>query len=310
MGLKKSEDCKLSALEHGGDGSDHEFSGEPALSHGSEEIGKICMTKRKKDLDEGNLDLRLESINPQLSSCALNEDEEKKKARLMRNRESMHSTIAELNSKISYVMTENAGLRQQLSGSGMCQPPPPATIPVVNDIFGNVEGVPGTLAFVGDRLYNQNRGRGLRVSKYSNLSRENSDTLNLLIWTSSELFEKRVFWEEFDHDYASFLKELGVLRTRADRTRSRGVAFHGHMTIGRVLYEHQLFKEALVSFKRACELQPTDVRPHFRARNCLYVLGKYKEAKEEFLLALEAAEAKGNQWEYLLLFFVLHILEL
>ncbi|PQM38569.1 putative TPR repeat-containing protein [Prunus yedoensis var. nudiflora] len=72
------------------------------------------------------------------------------------------------------------------------------------------------------------------------------------------------------------------------------------MAIGRVLYEHQLFKEALVSFKRACELQPVDVRPHFRAGNCLYVLGRYKEAKDEFLLALEAAEAGGNQWAYLL----------
>ena len=94
--------------------------------------------------------------------------------------------------------------------------------------------------------------------------------------TSSELFEKRVFWEESGHDYASFLKELGVLRTRADRAWSREEAFDGHMTIGRVLYEHQLFKEALVSFKRACELQPIDVRPHFRARNCLYVLGRGK----------------------------------
>ena len=176
----------------------------------SEEIGKICMMKRKKDLDEENSNLRLESINLQLSSCALNEDEEKRKARLMRNRESvqlsrqrkkhyveelldklrsMHSSIAELNSKISYVMTENAGLRQQLSGSRMCQPPPPkrkkneskkvvgrtkkvsrinflgmlffimlfgGLVPVMNDIFGNVVGVTGTLAFVGDRLYNQN----------------------------------------------------------------------------------------------------------------------------------------------------------
>ncbi|KAG6575332.1 putative TPR repeat-containing protein, partial [Cucurbita argyrosperma subsp. sororia] len=235
----------------------------------------------------------------------------------------MHSTIAELNGKISYVMAENVGFRQHLSGS----------VPVVNDIFGNVEGVPDMLAFVGDRFYNQNRGRVLRVGKYSNLSCEKSDTLNLLIceeihrkwadnfdaysdasWSrelgrSSKLYEKRVFWEEFGHDYASFLKELGVLRTRADRARSKEEAFDGHMAIGRVLYEHQLFKEALVSFKRACELQPTEVRPHFRARNCWYVLGKYKEAKEEFLLALEATEAGENQWGYLLLFFVLHILE-
>ena len=117
---------------------------------------------------------------------------------------------------------------------------------------------------------------------------------------SSEISDKRVFWEESGSDYALFVKELGVLRSRADGARSREEAFDGHMAIGRVLYDHQLFKEALVSFKRACELQPVDVRPHFRAGNCLYVLGKYKEAKEEFLLALEAAEAGGNQWGYLL----------
>ncbi|XVE56120.1 hypothetical protein DITRI_Ditri03aG0212100 [Diplodiscus trichospermus] len=117
---------------------------------------------------------------------------------------------------------------------------------------------------------------------------------------SAELSEKRIYWEESGPDYAVFVKELGALRSRADGARSREEAFDGHMAIGRVLYEHQLFKEALISFKRSCELQPTDVRPHFRAGNCLYVLGKYKEAKEEFLLALESAEAGGNQWGYLL----------
>lgn len=144
-----------------------------------------------------------------------------------------------------------------------------------------------------------------KQAKDGKLKGDNFDAYSDAGWSrelgpSSELSEKRVFWEESGHDYASFLKELGVLRTRADRARSREEAFDGHMAIGRVLYEHQLFKEALVSFKRACELQPTDVRPHFRAGNCLYVLGKFKEAKEEFLLALEAAEAGGNQWGYLL----------
>ncbi|KAF8406503.1 hypothetical protein HHK36_008592 [Tetracentron sinense] len=116
----------------------------------------------------------------------------------------------------------------------------------------------------------------------------------------SENSEKRVSWEELGHDYIAFVKELGVLRSRADGARSREEAFDGQMAIGRALYEHQLFKEALVSFKRACELQPTDVRPHFRTGNCLYVTGKHGEAKMEFLLALEAAEAGGNQWAYLL----------
>ena len=127
----------------------------------------------------------------------------------------LRSMISYVMTENAYVMTENAGLRQQLSGSGMCEPPLPARskkneskkavgrtkkvfsinflsllffimlfgglVPVVNDIFGNVEGVPGTLAFVGDRLYNH-------------------------IWQSKKLSEKRVFWEESGHDYASFLR--------------------------------------------------------------------------------------------------------
>ncbi|KAF3784800.1 putative TPR repeat-containing protein [Nymphaea thermarum] len=111
---------------------------------------------------------------------------------------------------------------------------------------------------------------------------------------------KRVFWEESGPDYATFLKELRALRGKADGCRSREEAFDGHMAIGRTLYDHQLFKEALASFKRASELQPTDVRPHFRSGNSLYALGQFSEAKDEFLLALEAAESSGNQWSYLL----------
>ncbi|BFG17706.1 hypothetical protein CerSpe_039800 [Prunus speciosa] len=144
-----------------------------------------------------------------------------------------------------------------------------------------------------------------KQAKDGKLKADNIDAFSDAGWSrelgpSSEISDKRVFWEESGHEYAAFVKELGVLRSRADGARSREQAFDGHMAIGRVLYEHQLFKEALVSFKRACELQPVDVRPHFRAGNCLYVLGRYKEAKDEFLLALEAAEAGGNQWAYLL----------
>lgn len=144
-----------------------------------------------------------------------------------------------------------------------------------------------------------------KQAKDGKLKGDNFDAYSDAGWSrelgpSTEISDKRVFWEESGHDYVAFVKELGVLRTRADGARSREEAFDGQMAIGRVLYEHQLFKEALVSFKRACELQPVDVRPHFRAGNCHYVLGKYKEAKEEFLLALEAAESGGNQWGYLL----------
>nr|XP_043606536.1 uncharacterized TPR repeat-containing protein At1g05150-like [Erigeron canadensis] len=111
---------------------------------------------------------------------------------------------------------------------------------------------------------------------------------------------KQIVWDESKHEYAVFVKELGGLRSRADGARSREEAFDGHMAIGRVLYDQQVFKEALVCFKRACELQPTDVRPHFRTGNCYYVLGRHGEAKDEFILALDAAEAGGTQWAYLL----------
>ncbi|KAF5462088.1 uncharacterized TPR repeat-containing protein At1g05150-like [Juglans microcarpa x Juglans regia] len=144
-----------------------------------------------------------------------------------------------------------------------------------------------------------------KQAKDGKLKGDNFDAYSDAGWSrelgpSTEISDKRVFWEESGHDYVLFVKELGVLRSRADGARSREEAFDGHMAIGRALYEHQLFREALVSFKRACELQPVDVRPHFRTGNCYYVLGKYKEAKEEFLLAQEAAEAGGNQWAYLL----------
>ncbi|KMT20638.1 hypothetical protein BVRB_1g006160 [Beta vulgaris subsp. vulgaris] len=141
--------------------------------------------------------------------------------------------------------------------------------------------------------------------KEGKLKNDNSDVFSDAGWSrefgpaSSESWE-RVNWVESGHDYSAFVKELGGLRGKADGARSREEAFDGHMAIGRVLYEHQLFKDGLVSFKRACELQPVDVRPHFRAGNCLYALAKFGEGKEEFQLALEAAETGGNQWAYLL----------
>ncbi|KAG6411767.1 hypothetical protein SASPL_129851 [Salvia splendens] len=76
-----------------------------------------------------------------------NEEDEKRKARLLRNRESaqlsrqrkknyveeledkvrsMHSTIQDLNSKISYIMAENATMKQQM---GVGSTAPPAVVP-------------------------------------------------------------------------------------------------------------------------------------------------------------------------------------
>ncbi|KAK9758337.1 hypothetical protein RND81_01G223800 [Saponaria officinalis] len=121
------------------------------------------------------------------------------------------------------------------------------------------------------------------------ISTDNNNNNNMSSW----LVER-------GNDYAAFVKGVAEIRRRADEARSREEAFDGHMAIGRVLYENNLYKESLVSFKRACELQPVDVRSHFRAGNCMYALGRYSEAKEEFELALEAAETGGNQWAYLL----------
>ncbi|XP_008808577.2 bZIP transcription factor 39-like [Phoenix dactylifera] len=119
------------------------------------EEGKSGWTpKRKKDREDGCV-----NSNPRSSKHRRSEEgnsasvfnagsegeEEKRKARLMRNRESaqlsrlrkkhyveeleekvksMHSTINELNTKISYIVAENASLRQQLGGSGGNCPPP------------------------------------------------------------------------------------------------------------------------------------------------------------------------------------------
>ncbi|KAF8395752.1 hypothetical protein HHK36_019703 [Tetracentron sinense] len=115
-----------------------------------EEIGKRCLPKRKNEREDGNSNSRSRKIRRSIrpedtnSPCG-NEEDEKKKARLMRNRESaqlsrqrkknyveeledkvksMHSTIAGMNSKISLIMAENASLRQQLGGGGTYPPPP------------------------------------------------------------------------------------------------------------------------------------------------------------------------------------------
>ncbi|MFS7985203.1 putative tetratricopeptide-like helical domain superfamily [Helianthus anomalus] len=47
-------------------------------------------------------------------------------------------------------------------------------------------------------------------------------------------------------------------------------------------------------------LQPTNVRLHFRSGNCYRVLGNHTESKSKFISALDAAEAGGKQWGYLL----------
>lgn len=128
------------------------------------------LLKRKKggdDLVNNNVESRInkcrkpdcdtENNNSSNSNGETNEEEEKRKARLLRNRESaqlsrqrkkhyveeledkvrnMHSTIQDLNAKISYFMAENATLRQQMGGGGgaataaaAAVPPPPMAPP-------------------------------------------------------------------------------------------------------------------------------------------------------------------------------------
>ncbi|KAL3514116.1 hypothetical protein ACH5RR_026833 [Cinchona calisaya] len=110
---------------------------------------------------------------------------------------------------------------------------------------------------------------------------------------------KGVAWEDLGANYAVFLKDLVALSSRADKECSKEEAFDRHMAIGRVLYNKHLHKLAYISFRRAFELQPNNPLTRFRAGNCLYELGMYREAKEEFFEALIIAEADEKNWAYL-----------
>ncbi|XP_068664103.1 bZIP transcription factor 17-like [Aristolochia californica] len=124
-----------------------------------EEVSKPCLPKRKKEREDGNVNLRVAkyrrsgssdvNANSTHTSRSGSQEGDKRKARLMRNRESaqlsrqrkkhhvqeledkvrtLHSTITELNGKLSYIMAENASLRQQLGGGALSTvyaPPPP-----------------------------------------------------------------------------------------------------------------------------------------------------------------------------------------
>ena len=120
-----------------------------------EDNSKGCDLKRKKEQSEGSAETRttkyrrssatVENKAQQNGVVDVDDEDEKRKTRLIRNRESaqlsrqrkkhyveeleekvrsMHSTITDLSSKISFVMAENATLRQQLGVGGMCPPPP------------------------------------------------------------------------------------------------------------------------------------------------------------------------------------------
>lgn len=115
-----------------------------------------------------------------------------------------------------------------------------------------------------------------------------------------EVLLSRRPWEELGLEYVNFQRSLGEIRDRANASRTQEEAFDAHMAVGRALFEHRLYKEALVSFKRATELKPTDVRPHFQHGNTLYSLGRISEAREAYTLALDAGEVSNSQWGSLL----------
>lgn len=117
----------------------------------AEETKKRRALKRKKENEDISISKCSRSSLPEenLDTSALSEDEKRRRARLVRNRESaqlsrqrkkhyveeledkvrsMHSTITDLNNKIAYFMAENTCLRQQL-GSPMV--PPPSMYPPV-----------------------------------------------------------------------------------------------------------------------------------------------------------------------------------
>ncbi|GER51926.1 BZIP transcription factor family protein [Striga asiatica] len=132
---------------------------EPANNNGSTSL------KRKnegEDLGNDSIESRTNKYRKSSNSSLENhntsgnnngvpsEEEEKRKARLLRNRESaqlsrqrkkhyveeledkvktMHSTIQDLNAKITFFMAENATLRQQMGSPATGAPPPPPMAP-------------------------------------------------------------------------------------------------------------------------------------------------------------------------------------
>ncbi|XP_068660727.1 bZIP transcription factor 17-like [Aristolochia californica] len=117
------------------------------------------LSKRRKEREDGNGNPKVakcrRSSSPDMNATSTHtfrsgsEEEEKRMSRLMRNRESaqlsrqrkknyveeledkvrtLHSTVIELNGKLSYIMAENATLRQQVGGGALATvyaPPPP-----------------------------------------------------------------------------------------------------------------------------------------------------------------------------------------
>lgn len=118
----------------------------------SRELNSEGFKRKERDIDNpiknpNPRSSKLQRSEDGTSPCVFNQggdDDDKRKARLMRNRESaqlsrqrkkhyveeleekvksMHSTISDLNNRLSFIMAENAGLRQQLGGNAATAPP-------------------------------------------------------------------------------------------------------------------------------------------------------------------------------------------
>ncbi|KAL3514118.1 hypothetical protein ACH5RR_026835 [Cinchona calisaya] len=165
--------------------------------------------------------------------------------------------------------------------------------------------VPATSSSLPKKVVTEPRANNNVLNIKLNLKYNNSNNFSGPVWSREfgqfmEDSGKKVVEDESE----KVSKEWVVFRWRANGMKSKKKeAPDRHMEIGTVLYDFNLNKEALMSFKTALELQPTvnyvRVRSHFYAGNCLYELGRYREAKEEFFGALKDAEKGGNDWNYL-----------
>ncbi|MCO5559587.1 hypothetical protein L7F22_013188 [Adiantum nelumboides] len=101
-------------------------------------------------------------------------------------------------------------------------------------------------------------------------------------------------WEELGQDYVNFHKELTDIVQKANNLGSTDEVFDAHLAIGRTLFDHVLYKEAMASLRKAVELKATDVRAQFHLGNTLYCLGKYAEAIESYTAALRLVSGKES----------------
>ncbi|MCO5567212.1 hypothetical protein L7F22_020901 [Adiantum nelumboides] len=99
-------------------------------------------------------------------------------------------------------------------------------------------------------------------------------------------------WEELGQDYANFHKDLTDIVQKANNLGSTDEVFDAHLAIGRTLFDHVLYKEAMASLRKAVELKATDVRAQFHLGNTLYCLQKYAEAIESYTVALRLVSGK------------------